>query len=312
MLFIDSHTGGEPTRVILDGGPPLGGNSLSERRVRFALRYDRFRLTVVGEPRGVPAMVGALLCEPVDSSCAAGVIFFNAGGFLGMCGHAMMGLAVSLYHLGRIGLGRHLIETPVGLVAVKISSPVEVQIENVESYRYRKDVCVDVDGVGKVTGDVAWGGNWFFLAKTAPHPVRAEFIPQLLKAASRVKDALAVNRITGENGEAIDHVEFFGPPSGSALDSRNFVLCPDDNFDRSPCRTGTSAKLACLAEDGSLQPDQIWVQESILGSRFEAHYRAGECGGIVPSIRGRAYITAEGRLHCAPSDPFANGIRPAA
>ncbi len=311
MRIIDSHTGGEPTRVILDGGPDLGEGPLALRRQRFAAAHDDVRRAAVSEPRGGEALVGALLCEPEDPTCATGVIFFNEAGYLGMCGHATMGLAVSLHHLGRIGLGRHRFETPVGVVTADLKSPHEVSVENVESCRFRSKVKVETAGFGTLTGDIAWGGNWFFLASSAPTALVAQNIPALLDAARDVRRSLARAGITGTDGAEIDHVEFFGPARGPGANARNFVLCPDDTYDRSPCGTGTSAKLACLAADGALKPGETWVQESILGSRFEAHYGPGASGGVLPTITGRAYVTAEGRLLRAPEDPFANGIRPA-
>ncbi len=308
MRVVDSHTEGEPTRLILDGGPPLSGGSLAERRARFASEFDRFRTFAVGEPRGVPAMVGALLCEPVDRTCAAGLIFFNDTAFLGMCGHATIGTAVTLAHLGRIGLGLHRFETPVGIVTADLKSPNEAVIENVESYRHLEAVTVDVDGVGRVTGDVAWGGNWFFLVEQAPCALDMANIPELTLKAKAVQEALKAQEIFGDDGGEIDHIEFFGPPKGEGADSRSYVLCSDGNYDRSPCGTGTSAKLACLAASGKLKPGEEWVQESIIGSRFSASYRLSPTGGVIPSIQGRAFITAEGMLHRDPSDPFADGI----
>ncbi|MEM8688424.1 MAG: proline racemase family protein [Pseudomonadota bacterium] len=311
MRIIDSHTGGEPTRVILDGGPDLGAGPLSLRRRRFAAAHDDVRLAAVSEPRGGEALVGALLCQPVDRTCAAGVIFFNQAGYLGMCGHATMGLAVSLYHLGRIGLGRHRIETPVGVVTADLKSANEVSVENVESHRFRSKVDVRTERFGSFCGDIAWGGNWFFLAARTPSAMVPENIPALLDAARDVRRSLARAGIRGAEGAEIDHVEFFGPAQSPGASARNFVLCPDGTYDRSPCGTGTSAKLACLAADSALGPGEMWVQESMLGSRFEAHYRPGARGRILPTITGRAYVTAEGRLLRTSEDPFANGIRPA-
>ncbi|MEM1200097.1 MAG: proline racemase family protein [Pseudomonadota bacterium] len=311
MHIIDSHTGGEPTRVILDGGPDLGEGSISLKHQRLAAEHDDVRLAAVSEPRGGEALVGALLCASKDRTCTAGVIFFNEAGYLGMCGHATMGLVVSLNHLGRIGLGRHRFETPVGVVTADLRSPHEVSVENVESYRFRSQVEVETAGFGTLTGDIAWGGNWFFLASKAPAALVPQNIPTLLDAGRDVRRSLARAGIKGAEGAEIDHVEFFGPGQSPGANARNFVLCPDGAYDRSPCGTGTSAKLACLAADGALGAGKTWVQESILGSRFEARYRPGRRGGILPTITGHAYVTAEGRLLRTPEDPFANGIRTA-
>jgi len=311
MRAIDSHTEGEPTRLIVGGGPDLGSGPLAARRDRFAAQFDAVRSFAVNEPRGNDAVVGALLCEPVDTGCAAGLIFFNNVGFLGMCGHGTIGAAVSLAHMGRIGPGTHRFETPVGEVSVDLLGRNEVEIENVPSYRYRKDVSVAVEGIGTVVGDIAWGGNWFFLVGNSPHGLAMSGIAELSRAADAVSNALAKAGITGAGGAKIDHIEFFGPPADPKAHSRNFVLCPGGAYDRSPCGTGTSAKLACLAADGKLAPGDAWIQESIVGSRFTARYRAGPDGQIIPRIRGRAFVVAETTLLRDPEDPFADGMRSA-
>ncbi len=309
MRVIDSHTEGEPTRLIVSGGPDLGSGPLDERRARFAAEFDNVRSFAVNEPRGSDAVVGALLCDPVDPACAAGLIFFNNVGYLGMCGHGTIGAAVTLAHMGRIGPGTHRFETPVGEVTVELLGRNEVEIENVPSWRYRKDVAVAVDGLGTVVGDIAWGGNWFFLVGTPPLPLVMGNIQDLTRAADAIARALETAGVTGADGGKIDHVEFFGPPRDPAADSRNFVLCPGGAYDRSPCGTGTSAKLACLAADGKLGTGETWIQESIVGSRFAAQYRPGPEGRIVPRIRGRAYVVAEATLLRDPEDPFADGMR---
>jgi 4-hydroxyproline epimerase len=308
MRVVDSHTEGEPTRVIVEGGPPLGGGSLIERRARFARDFDHYRSFAVNEPRGYDALVGALLCEPEDKTCAAGVIFFNNVGYIGMCGHGTIGLAVTLANLGRIGPGTHRIETPVGVVTVELKSKNEAVVENVESYCFRRGVTVDVEGMGPVTGDVAWGGNWFFLTENAPCPLVLKNVSELTQKGEAVRRALKRNGVTGANGAEVDHIEFFAAPRSAGANSRNFVLCPGGAYDRSPCGTGTSAKLACLAAAGKLPPGQTWIQESIIGSRFEASYRPGRQGGIIPRIGGRAFVCGEARLHGDPEDPFRHGI----
>jgi 4-hydroxyproline epimerase len=308
MRVIDSHTEGEPTRLIVENGPPLGSGSLAERRARFANEFDRYRTFAVGEPRGHDALVGALLCEPVDPSCAAGFIFFNNVGYLGMCGHATMGAAVTLAHMGRIGPGFHKFETPVGVVGVELAGRNEVTIENVPSYRYREAVRLEVDGAGIVTGDVAWGGNWFFLTEDAPCPLTLQNIAGLTRRAEAIKAALKAAHVTGADGAEIDHIEIFAASATPGAHSRNFVLCPGGAYDRSPCGTGTSAKLACLAEAGKLDPGEVWIQESIVGGRFVGHYRRDEQGAIITRITGNAFVVAEATLLRDAADPFADGI----
>jgi len=312
IRVLDSHTAGEPTRVVIEGGPDLGKASLAERLRRFANEYDDFRSVVVNEPRGSDVLVGALLSEPTDPSCAAGVLFFNNVGYLGMCGHGTIGVVTTLAFLGRIRPGVHRIETPVGIVGTVLHDDGTVTVENVASYRYRHGVAVDVPGHGKVEGDVAWGGNWFFLVGHAPIEITLANQEALTSFAKAVRRALRNQGITGANDAEIDHVELFSSSPSPGVDSRNFVLCPGDAYDRSPCGTGTSAKLACLAADGKLAPGQVWRQEGILGTAFEGSYKMqnGSLPQIIPSITGSAFITAESTLFLHPLDPFRTGIRP--
>ncbi|MBS0266070.1 MAG: proline racemase family protein [Planctomycetes bacterium] len=309
MQFIDSHTAGEPTRVIVAGAPDLGAGPIRDRLARLRAQ-DWFRQSVILEPRGSDAVVGAVLCEPHEPGCAAGVIFINNTGYLGMCGHGAIGLAVTLHHLGRIGLGRHAFDTPVGVVQVDVLGPNLVAIENVASYRLRQRVEITVEGLGRVVGDVAWGGNWFFLIESSPFPLGLVNVKELTEAADKVRRALWDQGVTGTEGAEIDHVEFFGPAQTADAQSRNFVYCPGGAYDRSPCGTGTSAKVACLAADGKLKPGEIWVQESVIGSRFTASYRLDPSGKVIPRIEGAAYVCTEGWLLRQDNDPFRNGIVP--
>jgi 4-hydroxyproline epimerase len=305
---IDSHTGGEPTRVVVAGGPDLGGGGMAERRARFRERHDAFRSAVVNEPRGSDVLVGALLCEPADPGCVAGVIFFNNVGTIGMCGHGTIGVAVTLAHLGRIRPGTHRLETPVGVVSFDYGGGNTVTVENVPSYRHAAGVTVPVDGVGPVTGDVAWGGNWFFLVGGHGQALEPANVGPLTDYAWRVRQALAQYGITGAGGEEIDHVELFGPPHDPSAHGRNFVLCPGKAYDRSPCGTGTSARLACLHADGRLREGEVWRQEGILGSVFEGSVRA--LGGrVIPRITGTAHVNAEATLILDPNDPLCMGVR---
>lgn len=307
ITVIDSHTGGEPTRLVTDGFPDLGQGSMAERKQRLATEHDAWRSACVLEPRGSDVLVGALLCEPVDPSACAGVIFFNNSGYLGMCGHGTIGLVASLAHLGRIGPGVHSIETPVGTVQATLHEDRSVSVRNVPAYRYRKALALEVPGIGQVVGDVAWGGNWFFLIAEHGQRVAGDNLDALTAYTYAVQQALEQQGFRGEDDGLIDHIELFA--DDPQANSRNFVLCPGKAYDRSPCGTGTSAKLACLAADGKLQPGQIWRQASVIGSEFEGSYEhSGE--RIVPTIRGRAHISAETTLIIEADDPFAWGIRP--
>jgi 4-hydroxyproline epimerase len=306
VAIVDSHTAGEPTRVVLEGGPDLGPGSLTERLAVFRERFDWFRSAIVNEPRGSDVIVGALLCEPQDPDCSAGVIFFNNVSYLGMCGHGTIGLVATLAHLGRIKPGKHRIETPVGVVTTELLEDGRVTVHNVPAYRYASNVSIEVAGHGQVTGDVAWGGNWFFLVEHHGQDLQWERIDALTEFTWRIREVLEQTGITGVDGALIDHIDLFVPGTNGA-NSKNFVLCPGKAYDRSPCGTGTCAKLACLAADGKLQPGEIWVQESIIGSRFQATYRL-EGDHLYPRITGDAFITLRGHLMFDERDPFQWGI----
>jgi 4-hydroxyproline epimerase len=308
VRVIDSHTGGEPTRVVVSGGPDLGSGPLPERLERFRREHDSFRSAVVNEPRGSDVMVGALLCDPVDPACAAGVIFFNNVGYLGMCGHGTIGLLATLSFMNRIPPGEHRIETPVGTVSAVLHSNGEVTVHNVASYRLAANVELDVQLYGKVHGDVAWGGNWFFLVRDHKLDLSLRNIERLTEFTWAVRQALRQQGITGAGNQEIDHIELFGPSDSPSVDSKNFVLCPGKAYDRSPCGTGTSAKLACLYADGKIREGQLWKQESIVGSVFEGSVTLRE-GKVYPSIKGAAFVNADAELVLNPQDPFCMGIR---
>jgi 4-hydroxyproline epimerase len=325
LNIVDSHTAGEPTRCVLAGLPHLGSGPLPERLERLRRDHDHYRRAILCEPRGSDVLVGAFLQDPVDTACAAAVIFFNNAGYLGMCGHGMIGVAVTLAHLGRIGIGEHSIETPVGAVRIQLHPGNRVTIRNVPSYRYRSGVTVQVPGHGAITGDVAWGGNWFFLTGDHPFALTLDQVEPLTAFTWEIRRALSAAGVTGANGAEIDHIELFTAAHDPANDSRNFVLCPGKAYDRSPCGTGTSAKMACLAADGHLKPGRLWRQEGILDTLFEGSFEfdelgidANRCGEtqnipttekkIIPTVTSSAYITAECTLIFDPADPFRLGV----
>lgn len=313
IRVIDSHTGGEPTRIIVEGGPDLGTGSLRERLNIFHDRFDDIRSAVINEPRGSDVLVGGLLCNPTDDSCAAGIIFFNNAGYLHMCGHGTIGLVVTLQWMKQLGPGSHRIETPVGVVTATLHDEHRVSVQNISSYRYRKSVAIDVPGHGPVTGDIAWGGNWFFLVSDHGQDLRLANWKHLSEFSLQIRAALESNGITGSDRGEIDHIELFGPPTSKNSDSQNFVMCPGGAYDRSPCGTGTSAKLACLATDGNLAASAVWRQESIVGSIFEGSWQPDEKStmkdAIIPTITGSAWITGESSLILQDTDPFRAGIR---
>ena len=305
ITTIDSHTGGEPTRIVIAGGPDLGKGNVAEQARVFRAQHDAFRRAVVCEPRGHDVLVGAILVPPADASCTTGVIYFNNVGVLGMCGHGTIGLIVTLAHLGRIRAGVHRIETNVGIVTATLHGDGTVSVANVPSWRTARAFSVNISGHGKITGDVAWAGNWFFLTADHGQQLRHADAASLTAFASRVRSAL------NENGyPEVDHIELFGPAQ-SGGDSRNFVLCPGGAYDRSPCGTGTSAKLACLAAEGTLAEGDTWTQESIIGSKLTGTYRWLDrpTGKIAPTITGTAHITAETTLLLDDTDPFCWSIQ---
>jgi 4-hydroxyproline epimerase len=308
VKVIDSHTGGEPTRLVVSGGPDLGRGALAERLERFRQHHDNFRSAVVNEPRGSDVVVGALLCKPVDPACAAGVIFFNNVGYLGMCGHGTIGLIATLAYMNRITPGEHRIETPVGVVSAELHENGKVTVNNVASYRSAADVAVKVPAYGEVRGDVAWGGNWFFLVRKHDMSLTLKNVDELTTFTWAIRTALRDSGITGDQRKEIDHVELFAQSQIPGVDSKNFVLCPGKAYDRSPCGTGTSAKLACLYADGRIKEGQVWKQESIVGSIFEGAVRVKE-GKVYPSITGSAFVNAEAELILNPQDPLCMGIR---
>ena len=305
IAVVDSHTGGEPTRVVIDGAPDLGSGTMSERLAGFRTKHDHFRSAIINEPRGSDVLVGALLCEPRDPVSAAGVIFFNNVGYLGMCGHGLIGVVVTLAHLGRIRPGTLQIETPVGNAKAIWEGGHTVSIVNVPSYRKAANVPVHLPNRDDLSGDVAWGGNWFYLVHDHGQFIELANIEPLTALARRIRRTL-----NARDFPEIDHIELFGPPRAGG-NARNFVLCPGNAYDRSPCGTGLSAKLACLAAAGSLEEGAEWVQESIIGSTFRGSFRwlDREKGVISPTITGTAFITGESFLFLDDDDPFRYGIQ---
>jgi 4-hydroxyproline epimerase len=338
--FLDSHTGGEPTRLIETPPFNLGTGSVADKLSRLKKDHDDFRTTVLNEPRGSDVLVGALLVEPADPTCQFGVIYFNNVGYLGMCGHGTIGLIASLAYLGKVKPGVIRVETPVGVVeatlhpislrgAERRSNPLveqeiasgrekhaeqerpgndmypnHVSVKNIPAYRHLTHVPVTVDGK-TIHGDVAWGGNWFFLCHDHSMDVNISNLETLTDFSWRVREQLTANGITGANGAEIDHVELFA--STPDADSKSFVLCPGKAYDRSPCGTGTSAKLACLYADGKLKAGQIWKQQSVVGSIFEGSVQL-DGDKIIPTITGEAWVMVEGVILVDERDPFGMGI----
>ena len=307
VRVVDSHTAGEPTRVVIDGGPDLGTGPISVRRDRFRSEHDAFRRALVTEPRASEIVVGALLVPPSDPAHTTGLIFFNNVGYLGMCGHGTIGVVTTLGYLGRLD-GRPIsLETPVGTVEAEVAPDGRVSFRNVPSYRTRAGVEIPVPGYGRVVGDVAWGGNWFFLTDQAPVELSAHRVRELTDYTRAIRVALEDAGITGEDATPIDHVEVSGPAARAENDGRNFVLCPGGAYDRSPCGTGTSARVAALVADGKLAPGTPWRQEGILGTVFEAVAEPA-VRGVSVRLTGSAYLTADAQLLLDEQDPLCYGV----
>jgi proline racemase len=308
MRVVDSHTEGEPTRVVLDGWPQPDGDTMVARRDDLRARFDHLRRAVVREPRGHDAVVGALLTPPVDPASVAGIVFFNNGTYLGMCGHGLIGVVRTLEFLGRLNIGSHQFDTPAGTVRAELADDGTVTIENVPARLYLRDVAVQVSGYGPVTGDVAYGGNWFFLTHSEAVPVDMAHVRELTRFTGAIRDAIRAAGIAGSDGGDIDHIEISAPPSRADADARKFVLCSGGDYDRSPCGTGTSATMAALHERGRLALEQPWRQESITGSVFTGWLTRRPDGALVPHVRGTAFVTGETTLHFDPRDPFRCGL----
>jgi 4-hydroxyproline epimerase len=334
--FLDSHTGGEPTRLIETPPFDLGTGSVADKLSTLKKNHDYLRRTVLLEPRGSDVLVGALLVEPADPTCQFGVIYFNNVGYLGMCGHGTIGLIASLAYLGKVKPGVIRVETPVGVVEATLHPspsslrgtngvsdeaisntaegllpegrndeyPNKVSVKNIPAYRHLTHVPVTVDGK-TIHGDVAWGGNWFFLCHDHGLDVSMQNLEALTDFSWRVREQFIANGITGANGAEVDHVELFA--STPDADSKSFVLCPGKAYDRSPCGTGTSAKLACLYADGKLQVGQKWKQQSVVGSIFEGSVQL-DGDKIIPTITGEAWVMSEGAILVDERDPFGSGI----
>ena len=308
IRVIDSHTEGEPTRVVVEGWPQPAGATMAERRDDVRARADHLRRAVVCEPRGHDAIVGALLTPPVTPGAVAGIIFFNNGTYLGMCGHGLIGVVRTLEYLGRVRPGVARFDTPVGTVSADLAADGSVTIENVAARCYATDVAVDVPGIGRVVGDVAYGGNWFFLTHVDGTAIGLEHARDLTRLTQTIQDALRAAGITGAGGADIDHIELSAAPTRADADSRNFVLCSGGEYDRSPCGTGTSAVMAARHHRGRLALGEQWRQESVAGSLFTGWLSAGPDGSLVPHVRGTAFVTGEATLRFDPSDPFRGGL----
>ena len=312
IRVVDSHTEGEPTRVVVSGWPQPEGATMAERRDDLRARFDHLRRAVVHEPRGFAAIVGALLTPPVNEGSLAGIVFFNNGTYLGMCGHGLIGVVRTLEFLGRLKPGKVSFDTPVGTVSAELGDDGSVTIVSVPARLHARDVAVEVEGYGRVVGDVAWGGNWFFITHADQVPVDLAHVGELSRFTQAIQEAIRAQGITGADGGEIDHIEISAAPERADADCRNFVLCSGGEYDRSPCGTGTSAKMASLHARGELRIGDEWRQEGIAGGLFVGWLTMDDNGSLIPHVRGSAFVTADATLRFDPSDPFRFGIPDAA
>lgn len=300
LTYIDSHTGGEPTRLVTSGLPDFGAGTVADQATVFARDFDHYRRAIVNEPRGNDVLVGAALVPASVPEADIGVIFFNNVGLLGMCGHGTIGVIASLPDLP----STVHIETPVGLVVANRNEDNSVSITNVRSYVVAETVSVDVPDYGVVEGAVAYGGNTFLLVTN--HPWRNRISISDVRAMTHYCEAVLSSARAVD--PTIDHVELFAPSQYAENDSRNFVLCPGGQYDRSPCGTGTSAKLAWLYANAKLKANELYRQESVTGSVFTGKVEEHPDGGVVPTITGTAFVTARGELVIDPADALGWGI----
>lgn len=328
---IDSHTEGEPTRVVTRGLPAVPGDTMLARREWLRENLDDLRTALIHEPRGHEALVMAYLLPPATAGATVGVVFSNSLGYLNMCGHGAIGVATVLVWMGQVAIQepvtRVVLDTPPGAVSLDVhvqdGRPKAATLENVPSFLLHRDLQVDVPGHGRHLVDIAYGGNWFAQLRAGDlPPVAPRNLGKLMRFTAALRTQLENMGVRGFDPQTgieqpIDHVEVFEhrdatDPEPNTLYTRTMTLCPGWAFDRSPCGTGTSAKLAALHARGELDLNGVLDNQSILGTRFEGRIlretRVGERPAIVPSIRGSAWVTGEMEFILDPEDPWAHGL----
>lgn len=325
IKVIDSHTMGEPTRIIYDGFPKLKGNTMMEKKNDLMEHYDFLRTALMLEPRGHRDMFGALLTEPVHEEAHFGVIFLESNGCLNMCGHGSIGAAAMIVETGMVEVKEPytevVLDAPSGIIRTKVhvveGKAVEVSILNVPAFLYQQNQEIDVPGWGKIPFDISFGGSFFALVDTEKIGLSLEIenvnrITELgMALLDRMKEEVEVKHpyldIT-----TVDLVEFYGPSKNTEANMKNCVIFGNAQVDRSPCGTGTSAKIATLYTKGELKIGQEFVYESITGSLFRGEVtKEVEVGGykaVIPQITGSAYITGINQYIIDEKDPLAYGF----
>ena len=326
FFCIDAHTCGNPVRVVAGGGPPLNGATMSEKRQDFIARYDWIRTGLMFEPRGHDVMSGSILYEPMRDDCDAAILFIETSGCLPMCGHGTIGTVTVLIEEGLVTPkreGRLVLEVPAGIVEAEyrrdnLDNVVEVRIRNIPSFLYRTGLDVDVEGFGRVVFDVAYGGNFYAIIEPQVSyqgldAISAFDIQRLSPIIRRlINDKYSLVHPDDPTITGLRHILWAGPPHHPEAHARNAVFYGEKAIDRSPCGTGTSARMAQKAARGELKVGDDFVHESIIGSLFhgrvEASAKVGPFDAIVPSVAGQAWITGHNTIFLDERDPFVKGF----
>jgi len=323
---IDTHTMGEPTRIITEGLPFIPGNNMMDKKNYLVEHFDYIRTMTMHEPRGHGDMFGAILMEPTKKEADIGVIFMDSGGYLNMCGHGSIGVSTILVDEGYVKVEEPItnitLDTPAGLVRAKVEVENKkakgVSIENVPAFLYKENIKIEISELGQVPVDISFGGSFFALvdSKYLNLKISLENIDEIIKLAliirEKINNKVKVIHPNIPDINKVDLVEIYGKPTNSIADLKNVVIFGAGQFDRSPCGTGTSAKLAYLHGKNKLKKNEYFVHESITGTMFKGRIleevKIGKYNGIIPEIKGRAFIIGYSHLIAQEEDPFKHGL----
>ncbi|MCX7884843.1 MAG: proline racemase [Caloramator sp.] len=323
---VDSHTMGEPTRIVIGGVPVIPGKTMPEKKAYLEKNLDHIRTAIMHEPRGHKDMFGSIITQPTKEEADLGIIFMDGGGYLNMCGHGSIGALTVAVELGMVPVKEPytdvVLEAPAGLVKGKVKvedgKAKEVSIVNVPSFLYKQDVEVDVPEVGKLTIDISFGGSFFALVKSSDIAIdictsNAQKLCDVgMKILKAVNEQVKVQHPVLEHIKSVDLVEIYGPAKNPKATLQNVVVFGQGQVDRSPCGTGTSAKLATLYAKGQLKINEEFIYESITGTMFKGRVleetKVGDYKAIIPEITGSAYITGFNQFIIDPEDPLKYGF----
>lgn len=323
---IDTHTGGEPTRTIIGGLPYIPGKTIVEKMHYLKENMDWVRTSLMFEPRGHSVMSGVILTEPTTPEADIGVIFIETGGYLPMCGHDTIGVSTALVEAGIVKAEEPFtyisLDTPAGLTRVKVhvenGKAKSVTFRNIPSFVFAEDVEVTVPGFGRIKMDVAYGGNVYAIlpAEAVGLKILPENASEIIQKGKLVRDAVN-KQVNIQHPEKpfineCTHVQFYGEPTNPGANLKNTVFFADSGIDRSPCGTGTSARVATLYAKGELELNQEFLHESIIGSIFVARAveeaKVGPYKAVIPEVTGSAFVTAMSQFVIDPEDPHKNGF----